>query len=146
MTTPDGPDRDHQLGIYEHQPVAEGDSGTLVYDCDPGSEDGCFIRAPRDFLGVPRSYVTEVSVPYFGDGGVQRLYAPMKQPAYEHAAEGPQLPTRADLDQATAMTAAAIADPASTPAGIYRAADMDAAVLSAYWHAPGAQAELEAEP
>jgi len=44
------------------------------------------------------------------------------------------------------MTAAAIADPASTPADIYRAADMEAAVLSAYWHAPGAQAELEAEP
>ena len=59
--------------------------------------------------------------------------------------EGPQLPTRADLDQATAMTAAAIADPASTPADIYRAADLEAAVLSAYWHVPGAQAELEAE-
>ena len=43
------------------------------------------------------------------------------------------------------MTAAAIADPASTPAGIYRAADLEAAVLSAYWHVPGAQAELEAE-
>ena len=95
---------------------------------------------------MPRSYVTEVSVPSFGDGGVQRLYAPMKQPAYEHVAEGPQLPARADLDQATAMTAAAIADPASTPADIYRAADLEAAALSAYWHAPGAQAELEAEP
>jgi hypothetical protein len=146
MTTPDGPGRDHQLGTYEHQPVAEGDSGTLVHDCEPGSEDGCLIRAPHDFLGMPRSYVTEVSVLSFGDGGVQRLYAPMKQPAYEHGPEGPQLPTRADLDQATAMTAAAIADPASAPADIYRAADLEAAVLSAYWHAPGAQAELEAEP
>ena len=146
MTTPDSPDHDHQLGIYEHQPVAEGDSRILVDDCDPGSEDGCFIRAPRDFLGMPRSYVTEVSVPYFGDGGVQRLYAPMKQPEYEDATEGPQLPTRADLDQATAATVAAIADPASTPVGIYRAADMEAAVLSAYWHTPGAQVELEAEP
>lgn len=83
MTTPDGPDRDHQLRTYEHQPVAEGDSGTLVYDCDPGSEGGCFIRAPHDFLGMPRSYVIEVSVPYFGDDGLQRLYAPMKQPDYE---------------------------------------------------------------
>jgi len=146
MTTPNGPDRDLQLGIYEHQAVAEGDSGTLAHNCDPGSEDGCFIRAPRDFLGMPRSYVTEVSVPYFGDDGVQRLYAPMKQAEYEHVAEGPQLPTRADLDQATAMTAAALADPASAPAGIYRAADLEAAVLSAYWRAPGAQAELEAEP
>jgi hypothetical protein len=31
----------------------------------------------------PRTYVTLVSVPYFGDGGVQRLYAPMKQPEPE---------------------------------------------------------------
>ena len=60
--------------------------------------------------------------------------------------EGPELPTRADLDRATAMTAAAIADPASGPADIYRAAEIEAAVLSAYWHVPGAQAELEAEP
>jgi hypothetical protein len=146
MTTPNGPDRDHQLDIYEHAPVAEWDSGALVYDREPGSEDGCFSRVPRDFLGTPRSYMTEVSVPSFGDGGVQRLYAPMKQPGYEHAAEGPQLPTRADLDQATAMTAAALADPASAPADIYRAANLEAAVLSAYWHVPGAQAELEAEP
>ncbi len=138
MTTPNDPDRDHQ-------PVAEGDSGTLVHDCDLGSKDGCLIRTPHDFLDMPRSYVTEVSVPYFGDGGVQRLYAPMKQSEYEHAAEGPQLPARADLDHATAMTAAALADPASTPADIYRAADLEAAVLSAYWHAPGVQAELEAE-
>ena len=59
--------------------------------------------------------------------------------------EGPQLPTRADLDRATALTAATIADPASGPADIYRAAEIEAAVLSAYWHAPGAQADLEAE-
>ena len=31
----------------------------------------------------PRTYVTEISVPYFGDGGVQRLHAPMKQPGPE---------------------------------------------------------------
>ena len=60
-------------------------------------------------------------------------------------AEGPQLPVLADLDSATAVTAAAIADPASTPADIYLAAEIEAAILSAYWHAPGAQAELEAE-
>jgi hypothetical protein len=35
----------------------------------------------------PCTYVTEVSVPYFGDGGVQRLYAPMKQPEPEPEAE-----------------------------------------------------------
>jgi hypothetical protein len=60
--------------------------------------------------------------------------------------EGPQLPTRTDLDRATAMTAAAIADPASSPANIYRAAEVEAAVLSAYWHVPGAAPELEIEP
>jgi hypothetical protein len=26
----------------------------------------------------PRTYVTEISVPYFGDSGVQRLHAQMK--------------------------------------------------------------------
>jgi hypothetical protein len=35
----------------------------------------------------PRAYVTEISVPYFGDGGVQRLHAPMKQPEPEPEAE-----------------------------------------------------------
>jgi hypothetical protein len=67
-------------------------------------------------------------------------------PPHRVCAEGPQLPTRADLDRATAVTAAAIADPASGPVDIYRAAEIEAAVLSAYWHVPGAQAELEAEP
>ena len=66
--------------------------------------------------------------------------------AREARVEGPQLPTRTDLDRATALTAATIADPASGPADIYRAAEMEAAVLSAYWHVPGAEAELEAEP
>jgi hypothetical protein len=58
--------------------------------------------------------------------------------------EGPQLPTRTDLDRATGLTAATIADPASGPADIYRAAEIEAAVLSAYSHVPGAEAELEA--
>lgn len=60
--------------------------------------------------------------------------------------EGPQLPTRADLDWATAVTAATIADPASGLADIYQAAEVEAAILSAYWHVPGAEAELEVEP
>ena len=64
----------------------------------------------------------------------------------EARTEGPQLPTRADLDRATALTAAAIADPACGPADIYRAAEAEAATMSAYWHVPGAEAELEAEP
>ena len=65
--------------------------------------------------------------------------------AREARVEGPQLPTRGDLDRATALTAATIAGPASGPADIYRAAEIEAAVLSAYWHVPGAEAELEAE-
>ena len=35
----------------------------------------------------PRTYVTEVSVPYFGDGGVQRLHARMKKPGPEPEAD-----------------------------------------------------------
>jgi hypothetical protein len=38
--------------------------------------------------------------------------------------EGPQLPTRADLDRVTAVTAATIADPACGPADIYRTAEV----------------------
>jgi hypothetical protein len=64
----------------------------------------------------------------------------------EARTKGPQLPTRADLDRATAVTAATIADPGCGPADTYRAAEVEAAVLSAYWHVPGAEAELEAEP
>jgi hypothetical protein len=67
-------------------------------------------------------------------------------PPRQTHAEGPLLPTRADLDRATAVTAATITDPAAGPADIYRAAEVEAAILSAYWHAPGAEAELEAEP
>jgi hypothetical protein len=60
------------------------------------------------------------------------------------AAQRPELPTRADLDAATAATAAAIADPASGPAGILRAAQAEEAVHLAYLYRPGAAAELEA--
>ncbi|MGH3186582.1 MAG: hypothetical protein ACRDPY_21215 [Streptosporangiaceae bacterium] len=60
------------------------------------------------------------------------------------AAQFPGLPTRADLDAATAATAAAIADPASGPAGILRSAQAEEAVHLAYLRRPGAAAELEA--
>jgi hypothetical protein len=60
------------------------------------------------------------------------------------AAPNPGLPTRADLDAATAATAAAIADPASGPAEILRAAQAEEAVHLAYLRRPGAAAELEA--
>ena len=43
---------------------------------DPG-------REPSPERCEPRTYVTEISVPHLGDGGVQRLFAPMKQPEPE---------------------------------------------------------------
>ena len=58
--------------------------------------------------------------------------------------DGPQLPARADLDAATAATTSVLADPAATAEDVYRAADLEEAVLSAYWHRPGGAAELEA--
>ena len=35
----------------------------------------------------PRTYVTVISVPHLGDGGVQRLHAPMKDPGSEPEAD-----------------------------------------------------------
>ncbi len=55
------------------------------------------------------------------------------------------LPARADLDAATARTAAAIAGPAASLADVERAAEMEEAVLAAYLRRPGADAELQAE-
>jgi hypothetical protein len=54
------------------------------------------------------------------------------------------LPTRADLDAATARTAAAIADPSASRADVERAAELEEAVFLAYLQRPGAEAELEA--
>jgi hypothetical protein len=54
------------------------------------------------------------------------------------------LPTRADLDAATAATAAAIADPEASLADVERAAEMEEATLTAYLKRPEAEAELEA--
>jgi hypothetical protein len=75
--------RDSELGIYDGQPVLEGDGGRLVYDCQPETADGCLIPVPSDFLGIPHAYVTEISVPDFGDGGVQRLHNHMGEPDLE---------------------------------------------------------------
>jgi hypothetical protein len=60
-------------------------------------------------------------------------------------AEGPRLPTLAALNRATAETAAALADPESTVTDVHRAAELEAATLSAYWQTPGAQAKYELE-
>lgn len=55
------------------------------------------------------------------------------------------LPTRADLDAATARTAAAIADPRISPADVERVAELEEAVHCGYLRRPGADAELQAE-
>ena len=56
-----------------------------------------------------------------------------------------QLPTRADLDAATAATAAVLADPSATRAEREHAAEMEQAVHIGYLGRPGADAELQAE-
>ena len=55
------------------------------------------------------------------------------------------LPTRADLDAATAKTAAVLADPTASPAQRARAAAMEEATHILYLQRPGADAELQAE-
>jgi hypothetical protein len=55
------------------------------------------------------------------------------------------LPDRADLDAATARTAAAIADPGLSVADVQRAAELEAAVHEGYLQRPGADAELQVE-
>ena len=55
------------------------------------------------------------------------------------------LPTRADLDAATARTAAAIADPSASLADVERAAELEEAAHLAYLARPGADAELEVD-
>jgi len=52
-------------------------------------------------------------------------------------------PTRADLDAATARTAAAIEH--GSPADIHRAVELEEAAHAAYLQRPGADAELQAE-
>jgi hypothetical protein len=56
-----------------------------------------------------------------------------------------QLPTRADLDAATAKTAAVLADPSASCAEREHAAEMEQAVHILYLQRPGADAELQAE-
>jgi hypothetical protein len=51
----------------------------------PSSVPGCDRRSEEPLAGhrEPRTYVTVISVPYFGDGGVQRLHGRMKDPGSE---------------------------------------------------------------
>jgi hypothetical protein len=68
-------------------------------------------------------------------------------PAYRRRAVSARewLPARADLDAATARTAAAIADPSASLADVERAAELEEAAFAAYLGRPGADAELQAE-
>lgn len=58
-------------------------------------------------------------------------------------AYGPELPTRGELDAATAATQAAI-DRHAPAAEVIAAAEIEAGALHAYAHRPGAEAELQA--
>jgi hypothetical protein len=55
------------------------------------------------------------------------------------------LPTRADLDAATARTSAAIADPAVSLADRARAAELEEIIHLGYLERHGADAELQLE-
>jgi len=58
-------------------------------------------------------------------------------------AAGPRLPTPAELNRATARTAAALADPDSTLADIYRLAELEAATLHAFERRRGSQVQAD---
>ena len=60
------------------------------------------------------------------------------------AVYGPQLPTRKDLDAATAASAYALADPDCSRQVRQRLLEAEEAAFLAYLHRPGAAAELEA--
>ena len=89
--------------------------------------------------------------PEAGDGpkgSTTRRPRPFRQPPEGElpmTADRTTLPTRADLDAATARTAAVLADPAATRAERVHAAEMEQAVHLRYLQRPGADAELQAE-
>jgi hypothetical protein len=82
--------------------------------------------------------------------GVAALLAQIPEPRAEladvgRARIGPQLPTTADLDAATAATAAAMADPAVSQAEVDHLIEMEAATYDACPDAVVAEYEAEAE-
>jgi hypothetical protein len=60
-------------------------------------------------------------------------------------AAGPRLPSPAELRRATARTAAAIADPASTAVDVYRAAEAEEATVLAFMQGRGSQMQADLE-
>ena len=97
--------------------------------------------------------ITRAERAALAQAGVAALLAQIPEPRAEladvgHAYTGPQLPTRADLDAATAATAAAIADRTATLADVERAAEAEAATYAACPDYPSLydpEAEAEAE-
>jgi hypothetical protein len=75
--------------------------------------------------------ITRAERAALAQAGVAALLEEIPEPRRELEAEGPQLPTPADLDAATAATAAAIADRTATLADVERLAEAEAATYAA---------------
>jgi hypothetical protein len=113
-------------------------------------------------------YVTEIYEPDPEPPELQVMHRyPMAEPAKAEAAQlggsGPRpdqhqernqpmsttttswLPTRAELDEMTARTAAVLADPRASLADRERAAEVEEKVHAAFLKRPGADAELQAD-
>ena len=75
----------------------------------------------------------------------QRQLDGATRPRLSHVRIGPRLPTLSELNRATAVTAATIADPSASLDDVRQAAELEAATLHAYWQTPGAQAKYELE-
>ena len=112
-------------------------------------------------------YVTEIYEPNGEPSERQVMHKyPMTEPAEAEAAQlggsGPRpdqhqernrsvstattwAPTRAELDEATARTAAAVADPSVSRADAARVAELEEKAHNAYLQRPGADAELQRE-
>jgi len=75
--------------------------------------------------------ITRAERAALAQAGVAALLGEIPEPRRELEAEGPQLPTPADLDAATAATAAAIADCTATRAEVERLAEAEAATYAA---------------
>jgi hypothetical protein len=58
-------------------------------------------------------------------------------------ADGPRLPSIAQVNQATARTSAVLGNPDATMLDLYRAAEAEAATIDAYQHTVRWQADLD---
>ena len=92
-------------------------------------------------------YVTKISSPISEPPELQVMHKmPLAEPADREdrsMAARLWLPTRDDLDRATARTATAMADPDKCPADRLRMAQLEAVQHHQYLKRPGADAELQ---